>query len=110
MSSRAELPILVRNPRRLPAWSLPARRIPIGKGYKPSMALLPDGSLVMTTLYMRRGPPEGGREALPPDVWWEIAESLPEGKCREYNRLWRSTDGGETWTGGEEITDRRPPV
>ena len=103
--TREELPILVRNPRRLPGWSLPAERIPVAKGYKPSMALLPDGSLVMTTLYMKRGLPEGGRDAVPPDAWWELDESLPQDKCREYNKLWRSTDGGETWTGGEEITD-----
>ena len=105
MPSREQLSILVRNPRRLPGWSLPASRIAIGAGYKPSMALLPDGSLVMTTLHMKQGLPEGGRDAIPADAWWELDESLPTGRCREYNKLWRSSDGGESWIDNGEIAD-----
>lgn len=103
MPAREELPVRVNHPRRLPAWSLPAQRIAIGKGYKPTMALLPDGSLVMLALYMKHGLPEGGRDAIPANVWWNLDESLPVGKCREYSCLWRSTDGGTTWTGGDEV-------
>ena len=102
---RESLPIRVNNPCRLPAWSLPAERVAIGKGYKPSMAQLPDGSLVMVALYMEHGLPEGGRDALPEDAWWDLDESLPAGKCREYCRLWRSRDGGRSWTGGDEVKD-----
>ena len=103
MSSREELPIRVNHPRRLPGWSLPAERIAMGKGYKPTMALLPDGSLVILTLYMKHGRPEDGN--IPPSPWWQLDESLPPGKCREYSRLWRSADGGKTWTGGDEVED-----
>lgn len=103
MPAREELPILVSNPRRLPGWTLPAQRIALGKGYKPSMALLPDGSLVILTLYMKQGRPADGN--MPPSHWWQLDESLPAGKCHEYNRLWRSTDGGKTWTDGDEVAD-----
>jgi len=105
MSSREELPILVSNPRRLPGWTLPAQRISLGKGYKPTMALLPDGSLVVLTLYMRRGIPEDGIPDSEAPPWWTWDDTLPPGKCHEYNRLWRSADGGKTWTGGEEVKD-----
>jgi hypothetical protein len=47
------LPIRVNNPKRLP-WQLPADRIAIGPGYKPSLALLPHGELVMVALFQEQ--------------------------------------------------------
>ena len=42
-------PIRVNNPRRLPEWSIPAERVPIGRpgDNKPSLAVLPDGELAI---------------------------------------------------------------
>ena len=47
--SASDLPVRIINPRRLPAWELPVQRIPLGipGDYKPSMALMPDGELVI---------------------------------------------------------------
>jgi len=72
------IPIQVLHPRKLPAWSLPARRTAVGiaDDYKPSMAMLPDGELVMVGLY---------------------GETHEDGTCREWTPLWRSADGGKTW-------------
>ena len=88
MTDRLTVPIRINHPRRLPAWSLPAERIPVCPGYKPSMALLPDGSLVMTALVA--GPED---------------EVLPEGKVREWTGIWWSDDGGRTWTDMKRILD-----
>src|SRR4051812_43561891 len=65
------LPVRVDNPKRLGAWQLPAERIAIGPGYKPSLALLPGGELVMVALFQEQH----------------------EGKLREWTGLWRSKDG-----------------
>ena len=75
-----DTPVRVNNPRRLGAWQLPCERIPVGipHDYKPSMALLPDGELVMVGL-------------------WQ--EQMPDGKhYRESTAIWRSSDGGRTWS------------
>ena len=52
-------PIRINHPRRLPGWQIPAERTPIiGPGdsrwgsRKPSLALLPDGELVMVAFRM----------------------------------------------------------
>lgn len=82
---RLKLPVRVNNPKRLPGWNLPAGRIPIAPGYKPSMALLPDGTLVMVSLSM-----EG---------------SVDEGTYIERTPIWYSKDGGETWTNPRIIED-----
>lgn len=101
---RTALPIRVNHPRRLPAWSLPAERIPIGKGYKPSIALMPDGSLVMIAVYIHWAIPEGGTGTdTRKEPWWTWDESLPPGKKRFWAGLWRSSDGGRTWSGREEV-------
>src|SRR5262249_19744598 len=70
-------PVRVNTPRRLGAWQLPAERVAIGEGYKPSLALLPGGELVMVALFQ---------------------EPRPGGKVREWTGLWRSADGGKTWS------------
>jgi len=85
MTDRATAPVRVNHPRRLPAWQIPAQRIAMGPGYKPCMAQLPDGELVMIALF-------GDRD-------------LPGGKVREWTGLWRSKDGGLTWTERVEVRD-----
>jgi photosystem II stability/assembly factor-like uncharacterized protein len=70
------LPVRVHNPRKLGAWQLPAERIPLGEGYKPSLALLPGGGLVLVAFSQ---------------------EQRPGAKVREPTGLWRSGDGGRTW-------------
>src|SRR2546425_10353724 len=45
------LPIRVNNPRKLGTWQLPAERVVLGEAYKPSMALLPNGELVLVALF-----------------------------------------------------------
>src|SRR5216684_3133229 len=70
------LPIRVDNPKRLGAWQLPAERIAVGPGYKPSLALLPSGELVMVALYH---------------------DSMPGKKIREWTGFWRSGDHGQSW-------------
>lgn len=71
--------IQVLNPKALPLWSLPVERIPVGipGDYKPSMVILPDGELVMVAFFVEN--PGGG-------------------KIRERTVLWRSSDGGRTWS------------
>ncbi len=78
------IPICVVDPVRLPAWTMPARRIPIGPGYKPCMELLPDGRIVMVALF---------------------GDKLSGGKMREWAGIWWSQDGGESWTERQEIKD-----
>ena len=88
MPKHNELPIRVINPKRLPAWSIPAARLPIGDGYKPSLAMMPDGTLVM--LAMVAGPPD---------------EKLPDGKVHEWTGIYRSDDGGQTWSAMRRLED-----
>ena len=79
-SAQDRTPIRVNNPRRLGAWQLPCERVPVGvpRDYKPSMALLPSGELVMVGLWQER---------------------LPDGEhYRESTTIWRSLDGGRTWS------------
>ena len=78
------LPIRINNPRKLGAWQLPAERIVLVEAYKPSMALLSNGELVMVALYQDR---------------------LPNNKVREWTGFWRSTDNGRTWTERLELKD-----
>ena len=65
------LPVRVDHPRKLGAWTLPAERIFIGSDYKPSLALLPDGELIMVAVFPGR---------------------------TKRTRLWRSRDDGRTWS------------
>jgi hypothetical protein len=76
------LPIRVNNPRRFSTWQLNAERVVIGEAYKPSMALLRGGELVMVALFQ---------------------EQVGKGKVREWTGLWRSRDGGRTWTERAEV-------
>jgi len=71
-------PINVIHPRRLPLWRIPAERQALGIAgdYKPTLAMLPDGEIVMASLYME----------------------TKAGEFREYTPFWRSSDGGLTWS------------
>jgi len=73
--------IKVVNPKTLPA-HLPAQRIPLGVDYKPSIARHPSGELLVVAF---RG------------------ERLESGKIREDEILYRSGDGGKTWSGAEKL-------
>ena len=74
-------PIRVLRPDRLPA-TLPAGRIHFGPGYKPTMARLRNGELVMMMFY-----------------WEKLVQLLKEGEgYHEYSKLCRSTDNGQTWS------------
>jgi len=68
----------------LDSWELPAERIALGPAYKPSMARLPDGELVMVALF---------------------GEQLGDGKMREWTEIWRSSDGGRSWSEPAVIAD-----
>lgn len=69
---------------RLPMEHLPCERIALGEAddYKPCLALLPSGELLLTAFhqYQREG-----------------------GKVLEQNLLFRSRDGGRTWTEPEQL-------
>lgn len=86
MANAMSMPIQVLHPRKLPAWSISAQRTAVGVAgdYKPSMAMMPDGELVMVGLYMER---------------------RQDGTMREWTPLWRSRDGGQTWSPRQVFTD-----
>lgn len=77
------LPIRVNSPLRINTWQLSAERIVIGPGEKPSMAMLPDGELVMVALF----------------------DEIYEGKRREWTGMWRSTDAGKSWSSRRRVTE-----
>ncbi len=71
--------IRVMNPQVLKVSSLPAQRIPVGEldDYKPSLARLPDGELLLVVFHVTE---------------------LGDGKFRDDTFLFRSRDGGVTWS------------
>lgn len=81
------IPIRVNNPRRLSGWTIGCERIPVGRAgdYKPSLALLPDGTLLMVTFH----------------------QTGTQGKddFHEVTTLWRSSDGGKTWSDRDDRDD-----
>src|SRR5262245_51035726 len=65
------LPLRVVNPRKLGVWELPAERISLGEEYpvspyKPTLALLPSGELVMIAFH---------------------SQDLPQNRVHEWNSL-----------------------
>lgn len=72
------------NPLALAAGQVECQRIALGEpeDYKPCVALLPDGELLLTAFHQHSS--EGG-------------------KIREQNLLFRSRDGGRTWSGPEKL-------
>lgn len=77
-------PITVRSPKRISASELPAERIPVGVvgDYKPCLALMPSGELLMVAFHQY---------------------PLPQKKVYEDMLLLRSTDGGKTWSRPQTI-------
>jgi len=84
---KRSLPIRIKNPRRLPGWEIPAERIPVGRpgDYKPTLAGLPDGELVMAAFH-QTGEQRGT-------------------DFHEVTSLWRSSDGGRTWSERQDLRD-----
>ncbi len=85
--------IEVRNPKKLSVNKIRCERIPLGKvdDYKPTIALLPSGELLLSMFSGRR---------------------LDNGKIAEQTVLYRSADGGKTWSQREEpdIAGREPAL
>ncbi|MBC8350486.1 MAG: exo-alpha-sialidase [Planctomycetes bacterium] len=85
--------IEVRNPKKLSVNKIPCERISLGKvdDYKPTIALLPSGELLLSMFSGRR---------------------LDNGKIAEQTVLYRSADGGRTWSEREEpdIAGREPAL
>ena len=76
--------ITIRNPRALTAGKIPCERIPVGQpgDYKACIAVLPSGELLLTMFHQQK---------------------KENKKLLEQNLLFRSTDGGQTWSGPEEL-------
>jgi len=91
-SEQAEF-ISVRQPKRLSQSKIPCQRIPLGviDDYKPSLALLPDGQLLLSMFSGRR---------------------LDNGKVAEQTIIYRSADGGKSWSPREtpDIAGREPSL
>ena len=81
----------VENPRTLAAGKVQCERVALGEpdDYKPCIAQLPSGELLLTAFHQHR---------------------LDGGKIREQNLLFRSRDGGRTWSHPEklELLGREP--
>jgi hypothetical protein len=85
--------IEVRNPKRLAVDKIPCQRIPLGEvgDYKPTIAPLPGGGLLLCMFSGRR---------------------MEDGKIAEQTILYRSSDGGKTWLEREtpDIAGREPAL
>lgn len=78
MVARNDLPVRVDSPKKLQTWKIPTQRLDLGEGYKPSIARLPDGELIMVSLQQ-----EG---------------STQDGTFTERMPVRRSRDNGDTWS------------
>ena len=89
MNNTDEHQVEVRNPERLGADKLPAERIALGGGYKPCIMELPSGELRVIAFK---------------------GEGLPDKRFRENMLLFRSHDGGMTWSDAEipDLRGREP--
>ncbi len=76
--------IRIENPRNLPAAGIACERVPLGEpgDYKPCVAQLPDGELLLTAFHQHKK--EGG-------------------KVLEQNLLFRSQNGGRSWSKPEPL-------
>lgn len=85
--NREVAPIVIHRPLRLPVREIPVQRIPLGDpgDYKPSMTMLPDGEILL--------------------VADRAVGSTVHGDFRNTTPLWRSTDGGLSWSGPEILED-----
>lgn len=77
-------PITVTKPKRLPEAPIACERIALGEAddYKPCVAMLPDGELILTAFHQHR---------------------KDNGKVLEQTLLFRSKDGGKTWSVPEKL-------
>jgi len=77
--------VQIGNPRSLPAVTLDCDRIPLGEpdDYKPCIARMPDGELLLTAFHQHKR--EGN-------------------KVMEQTLLFRSKDGGKTWSRPEKLS------
>ena len=77
-------PIVIRNPRCLPAGQIEAERVAVGLpgDYKPMVVQLPGGELLLTAFRGR-----------------DVDQRLPSGRAMMHEDvlLFRSSDGGRTW-------------
>src|SRR5262245_32729345 len=83
------LPVRVLHPKKIGVWELPAERVRLGEEdevspYKPSLALLPGGELVLIAFH---------------------SKNLPGNKIDEWTSLWRSADSGLSWTAQGTLKD-----
>ena len=78
------LPIQVRNPRKLKMSTIDCERVPLGEtgDYKACVARLPNDELLLTMFHMHK---------------------QNDGKTLEQNMLFRSGDGGTTWSGPQNL-------
>ena len=85
--NREIAPIVVHKPLRLPVREIPVQRVPLGEAgdYKPNMTMLPDGELLLVA-----------DRAVGSTVHGDFCNTTP---------LWRSKDGGLTWSGPEILED-----
>ena len=85
--AREVAPVQIINPRRIPASRIPAQRMPVGRDddYKPSLALLPDGELVM--------------------VAFRKTGDVQAGTHHEVTKLWRSGNTGRSWSEAVVLED-----
>jgi len=92
--------IKVQRPKRLKVDSIPAQRVPVGSpgDYKPCVARLPDGELLLVAF--RQNQLDGTRRV--------GGQEVP--LIREDILLFRSRDGGVTWSGPEvlDLPGREP--
>ena len=95
----------VRNPRTLPA-RLAAQRISLGLTYKPVIAKLPSGELLVVSFLMKKVERDEYREDEllyhsndGGKTWLEPRTDVDQ--FREDVMLYRSGDGGKTWSGPE---------
>jgi hypothetical protein len=77
-------PIAIQNPLRLPPDPIPCERIAVGEpdDYKPCVARMPDGELLMTAFHQHK---------------------LENKRMLEQTLLFRSNDGGKTWSAPEKL-------
>jgi hypothetical protein len=76
--------VTVVNPRTLPAGKIACERVPLGvpDDYKPCVARMPDGELLLTAFHQHK---------------------KDDNKVLEQTLLFRSADGGKTWSKAQEL-------
>ena len=97
-----QVSINIETPKNFAGKTLTGERIPIGKKqyYKPCIAKMPDGELLLINFMMADKPPEGTKK-----LWGRRGEGwLDCPMNKEEIFLFRSRDGGKTWSEPENLT------